>query len=252
MKRLAILLICILTFVCGCKASQQIDAPSSHTEFSSHNSAYDDIIEDYRNIVTFRISEDFESRWNNGEFIELSDDLDSVINSLNDTLNYRWECMLIEMLAYDSEENRFGYIMTDINDDDMPELFWIRGDHTVLAVFTVQDGKIVLLDAFRTRYSCVITDDFMVYTQSSGGASIIDYEIRYLSDDAKLVKSAGFSMYNDEYSEYASGETVSIDRSRFDELLIEYPFENSRRWIDMEIMPLGIENTQKASFKDPL
>lgn len=153
---------------------------------------------------------------------------------------YRWSCSVAELPSIDSTIESFGYILTDINSDGCPELFWVRDDHTVLAVFTVYNNRVILLDAFWARYCCVVTDDGMLYTRASGGASIIEYEIKELSADATLTTKAGFSMYNDELTEYIDGEYVPIDNSRFDQLLIEYPFENSQRWLNTEIIPLFI------------
>lgn len=206
MKRITALLVCLLILLCGCSEQVKDDSFAQ----SQSCALYDDIIEDYRNIVSFRLLDDFEYLWNYGEFIELSEPLLNALTVSGSDLDYRWSNMIVEMPTADSTQSSFGYILTDINDDNCPELFWVRDDHTVLAVFTVHDEQIVLLDAFWSRYVCVITDDGKLYTRSSGGADITDYELRDLSSDGVLI-------------------TLSHT---------DYLFENSQRWLNTEITPL--------------
>ncbi len=239
MKKVFLLLVCVMIFLCGCTSQKEKDQINQDSfTLSADHSMYDSIIEDYQNIVSFRTLDDFEYFWNYGEFIEISDPLLSALTVSGSDLDYRWSNMIVEMPSPDSAIDSFGYILADINNDGTPELFWVRDDHSVLAVFTVFEDKIILLDAFWSRYPCVITDEGALYTMGSGGASVIDYNIRALSDSGMLTTKVGFSMYNENYSEFINGEMISVSRSRFDKLIIEYPFENSQRWLNTEITPL--------------
>ncbi len=239
MKRITTLLLCILIILCGCAVgNEDKDNTSDSFVLSETSDLYDDIIEDYRNIVSFRMLDDFDYFWNYGEFIELSDPLLQALTVSGSDIDYRWSNMIVEMPYADSVKGSFGYILTDINGDSSPELFWVRDDHTVLAAFTVFNDRIIILDAFWSRYSCVITEEGYLFTMGSGGAAFTDFEIRELSADGALKTVAGFSAAGNEYSEFSDGEYISIDADRFDELTSEYPFENSQRWLETEITPI--------------
>lgn len=223
-----------------------ITSPSNYQSID----IYEDILTDYKKIVNFRLSADFEEKWNNGNFIEISETLtnakDSSYNSqmsTDNSLNENWSYMLTGMtngLENPTRES-FGYILKDINADGNAELFWVREDHTILAVFTVRDNSPILLDAFYNRYSCVVTKDWQLYTQSTDGAVYTSFGIYNLSSDSVLICTMQFGTdgYSEEtgtvYYKIEDNERISISKSQFDELLNLYPFEHSQAWMETPV-----------------
>ena len=214
------------------------------TDVNTKVSVYYDVIKDYKYIVSLRFSEKFESTWNDDGTIELSNTLTEALESADKY--YQWSCMIIEMPfgITDATKEDFGYVLFDINNDEVPELFWVANDHTVLAVFTYYDNHVKLLDAFWPRYDCVITDDGSLYTNGSGGAWDNSFEIKSLTSDAEFATKVSFGMYTTttdadvKYYEWIYDEKVSISEERFNELLVEYPFEQSDMWMNTEIIDL--------------
>lgn len=68
-------------------------------------------------------------------------------------------------LAYRSKSNRcYGYSISDINDDGIDELILMLEDYTILAIFSMYNGKPVLLDSFTSTYNGYISADGQIYT----------------------------------------------------------------------------------------
>lgn len=74
MKKIIVYIIGLLVLLCGC-TSQPADNSDVNFEPMQNCELYDDIIKDYRNIVSSRISDYDGSLWNDSESIELSDTL---------------------------------------------------------------------------------------------------------------------------------------------------------------------------------
>ena len=229
----------------GESLNMQKEETTQPIEDKSSDILYIDILADYEKIVEFRLSDTFESDWNSGRIIAVSDTLLHAQNDENEEratyglpLNVKWSYMLVDMTdeLENPKKSSFGYILKDINGDSIPELFWVREDGVVLAVFAVRDKQPVLLDAFWPRYDCVITNKGELYTLAAGGAGYDNYDIRSLTSSGKLsvVKSFGSEGWSAEtgvqYYELISGEKTSISESQFYALLQEYPFRHGSSW----------------------
>lgn len=202
--------------------------------------AYREILTDYSETVEFRLSPTFGDDYNDGKEIPLSDGLKEALNS---DLAYNWHCMLVEMVWSDegevTEKEAYGYALEDISDDGIPELFWLRQDGFLLAVFTFREDQAVLLDAFWPRYRGCITPENLLYTRGSGGATHTEFVIRSLGADGLLTDTALFGIDGNKYYEFVDGAGKNITKNRFDELLEQNPFEQNRNW---EILPLEYTN----------
>ena len=199
--------------------------------------AYREVLTDYAETVEFRLSPTFGDDYNDGKEIPLSDGLKEALNS---DLAYNWHCMLVEMVWSDAgevtEKEAYGYVLQDINGDGSPELFWVRSDGFILAVFTIVDGAPRLVDAFWPRYRAVVTPSGELYTRSSGGAMYIEYYIRSLAPgSAELTNVVEFGLEDGKYYEVVDGQRKTVTEARFQELLTEKPFANQMNW---EITPL--------------
>ncbi len=206
---------------------------------------YKEVIEDYKDIVEFRLSDRFESEWNNGNF----GDYDKYYNA---DIQGNFSYMILDMLDYidNPSTDSFGYILNDINDDTVPELFWITSDYEfIFAIFTINEGEACLLDAFWPRYKCRSLDSGVIYTMGSSGAAYTTYELRKLDkNSAQLtsVKEFGTDFYDENgsilYYHVSDGKKEYISEDRIDELFLEYPFENGEKWINSKFYYLFDDN----------
>lgn len=191
--------------------------------------AYVDVLEDYKNIVAWRLSDNFEAEYNSGVRIPLQSALKDV--GADEVLSYRWHCMLVEM-RYKAEltEVDFGYELTDLNGDGTEELLWTGSDDIVLAIFSIYDEEVRLLDAYWSRYSCRITEDGKVLTVGSSGAANTTYEVKILDADGKELlteKMFGTDGWDEETNvtfcvEWIDGQKVRISEDRLAQLQKEF------------------------------
>lgn len=214
-----ILLFILLFIICGC---------SYNYNTKQYISNYSQILADFKITVKGILSESFETDFNNGKFV-----------FPNENLKYEWGNMLID--AKDGLDNpteaSFGYVLKDINNDNISELFFVREDYTILAIFTLVDSKPKLLGAFWSRYSCVMLDNNDLYILSSNGADNFEYTIYRLSanNELKIVKQFGM---NNSYYERINDEIVSVSKIQFDKILGDYPYVSGTHWQDNEFYNL--------------
>lgn len=205
---------------------------------------YTDVLIDYKKILDFRFSDNFEEDYNNGKTVELNEKLQKDLKkqSREFNLEYKWHNMLVEIDSWLEKEGTpemFGYILKDINDDGIDELFWVDEKNNILAMFTIVNGESELLDAFWPRYEAIITDLGELYTRGSGGASYVYYEIKTLKPNSSefdvvvefAVDGYAYATNTVNHYEIKNGEKISITEERFDELLLQYPFNSSSNWL---------------------
>lgn len=194
---------------------------------------YEPVIENYKRIIDMRLSEGFEENWNNGLYKNYYE------GYYDDPIMGDFDTMIIEMLPHGDSVDRssYGYLLKDINGDDVHELFWVSADlGTIFAVFTLSGMDVQLLDAFWSRYECCVTDNGELYTRSSSAADVFSYHIRKLdTHSADLVSVKEFGSDTDESGEqfYYEAESLGADyisEERFEDLCLEYPFEFGRDW----------------------
>lgn len=226
-KRVLICMIMLLS-LCGCTNDK--DVPEAQIP-----AAYKVILSDYDKVLTYRLADTFESDYNNGKDVILSD---ALTKSMTDELEYRWHCMLVEMVSglNDPKKDDFGYVLKDINEDGTPELFWVRKDYTILAVFTIQNDQAQLIDAFWPKYKGTVSGAGELYTIGSSGAAYSEYKIWHIpTDGSELTSVKEFGIDGSEYYEMVDGKKQTVSEERFKELLTDYPFEENTDW---EIVPL--------------
>ena len=253
-KKLSLLLalgVLVLCF-CGCttqKAQATTDPPAaviSVTDQPATPSAYLGILEDYATLVNYRLSDTFEEDWNSRDALQGEHIYQALQDSKNERETYgvslytRWSNMIVEMTAglTGRDATSFGYFLMDVNGDLIPELFWVRQDFTILALFTVCDEAAVLLDAFSPGHTCVIADNGDFLTFSSGGAADFSYSIRRLDEWGKFnevlrfgCESSGFDQ--PQYYKTENQITTVLTEAEFIALQNRYPIshgENYEEW----------------------
>lgn len=206
---------------------------------------YEPVIENYKNIVEMRLSENFQENWNNDVYRGTYE------GYYDDPIMGDFDTMIVEMLLPGDNvtSSSYGYVLKDINGDDVLELFWVSADlDTIFAVFTLSGMDVQLLDAFWSRYSCRVTDNGEIYTLGSSAADIFSYNNRRLEPhSAELISVKEFGA-DKEYSSNGEGENFYyeaqnlgadyITKDRYEELLGEYPFENGESWIKSYVYTL--------------
>ena len=122
----------------------------------------------------------------------------------------------------------FGYAITDLNKDGNDELVLLLQDYTVLAIFTLENGKPKLVDAFWPRYRCAILDSGMLYIAASGGACDWFNAIQRIAEDgSKLIRVEEYGSTSkggpQNYYKVIDGENKIISKSEFDQFRQKYP-----------------------------
>ena len=204
-----ILTITLFLNFCGCNYDN-----------SKYLSMYSQLIVDFKDTLNGVLSESFESDFNSGKFL-----------SPDANFEYEWGNMLIDAKngIKNPKLSNFGYILKDINSDDIPELFFVRDDYTILSVFTLIDNAPKLLGAFWSRYSCLMLDDNTIYILSSNGANDFEYTIYELTVDNELSVLKKFGM-NESYYEKINNQIISITDTQFSDILELYPYVAGTDW----------------------
>lgn len=145
-------------------------------------------------------------------------------------------------------DGKLAYAVVDINDDNVPELLLGTVDGLRNAaphsIFTIKDGKPVLLGSFWSRNSGVISADGIIYRIGSGGASYT-----YLSSYKLDKKADTLTQLTDIHSDYSDSEgkpyfvQVVDGRNRYitEEVFWDLyeQYDNLPETIDLTIMPIA-------------
>ena len=231
--------------LCGCdKSATTPKTEDKKPAEPADVSFYDEILQDYETIVRFRLSDTFEENWNNDYFPTVSN---ALTLALQENSDIQWSNTMIEMTSgLDAPTlSSFGYILKDINNDDFPELFLVREDYSVMAVFTGRNGKLILLDTYWPKHECIITNEDALCVKTSSGALYTDYTIQTLTVQGAWLKTEqfGFEGISPEaeelYYEIADDEKRAIGKDRFEELLRENSFEFGSDWLAQKVNLLG-------------
>lgn len=210
---------------------------------------YRDVIADYATVIDYRLSDGFDVN----TLPQFSSTLENTISDLGN-LDYRWDCMLIEL---PTAETGYGYILHDLNGDGTPELFWVRTDHSIVAIFTCYEEKVVLLDAFWSRYHCVIGENNALYTHGSSGAADNTHSILILNKDtleeAFTFQSETNTQGGVDFYEVTPAVEIMIGQERYDALMQMFPYEQSSFWLslpisDLEDIPRYVDRTSDTQL----
>jgi len=201
--------------------------------------AYTAVLQDYKELLDFRFSENFNEDFNNGIMVELNPKMQQDLEKDIPGDFYYMYVEMDEAKDCDSPDD-YGYVLKDINDDGVQELFWVGKCHTILAVFTIMNGQAELLDAFWPRYMARMTEDGYLYTQGSGGAAYTQFDIyKLLPNSSVLERRIGFAQDGEDvYLEWVEDKQVTITQERFEKLQQQHPFEHSVEWLCLPIIAL--------------
>ena len=169
-----------------------------------------------RELVDYRLAEDFEEKYNNGD----------IIPSPNPGIEYEWQSMIIEANERldNSEELSFGYAIMDVNADGVKELLFYREDNVLLAIFTIKDEKAYLLSTFWPKHSGVILSSGDILITSSGGAQDFEYTIYEIDilEDSGLQEKLTFGCSEGKYFKWTDSCYTEIRFNDVTELIQIY------------------------------
>ncbi|MBQ6714348.1 MAG: hypothetical protein IJN15_02225 [Clostridia bacterium] len=240
--RILVLILVIITILCGCNKTT-IDSdintsrPTEAIEFKIKenlvDNAYDEIISIYETIVGV-----WRSDWGEEGYPNFTIAYES--NSLprpNGAEFFEWSSMVIE--AKYPKNLDYGIIFDDINGDGIQELFWVRKDYTILAIFTICDDKPILLEVFWPKHKCSILDNGDLLITDSVGHDGIVYTIMELNKNSNKLTvlrtfgyerncGAGGEAKNETYYLKEKEKIAEITEKIFNQTLASYGnLENS-------------------------
>ena len=148
-------------------------------------------------------------------------DYDSLFEIPNETAKEWYTTVLNAVLSHDIQDDHFyqyGYTVTDLNNDGIDELILRQYNHRVLAVFSMVDGKPVLLGGYRARYSCWIDPNGLLRVHGSSGAAYFHscvYQVANGGGELILLEEHGCDGYDEStgtllYYKVVDGEKVPL------------------------------------------
>ena len=95
----------------------------------------------------------------------------------------------------ENSEEAYGYALKDLNSNGENDLILLLDDYTVFAVFSLSDGKPVLLGTYLPRIRCAIDSEWTLFARGSGGAAYTqNYIYKISQDDGELLLIEGFGI----------------------------------------------------------
>lgn len=235
---ICVLLAVILIPGCGMEYNGT-DPCNTHRGTDDYLLLYKDVLDDYEKIVDFRLAPNFEDDYNSDHKPILTKEwtncvllYDGVELEKNDA-SYRWNCMLIDMLDYTSGPTKesFGYIITDLSDDGIPELVWVNADYRILCIFTIVDNQVCLVDSFWSRYSCIIQETGELYILKNGGAADNTYVIKRIDSElVSLISQIEFGEKKGMYYRKEDDQYCVLTENEYKGLFNKYPFAINDKW----------------------
>lgn len=216
MKRIISALVCAVTVLslCSCTAKRE-KLPTN----------YDELTDKLSQTVEALFETDFEEKLEAGEY-----------RCPTGEQSENWNSMLRDAKAElpNVDKKHFGYKIIDINSDSIPELFFMRSDGTVLAIFNIDEGRPRLLECFNGTYRCVVMDSGELYTVNTREDGV-EYKISTLLPAGGLAVTVSFGTEGETCYELVGGEKDSVTAERITELCAIYPFESSEIFTELQL-----------------
>ncbi len=189
-------------------------------------SSYEEVIVKLDEAVHGLFAEDFEDKLKEGAYPSPTGELaDKWLTTLSDA----------KADFHNVDENAFGYKLIDVNSDGVSELFFMRSDERILAIFTMHEGKPCMVDCYSRTYRGVVRDTGEVYTMTVRDDGGYDYRIYTLNPSSGgLYNTVSFGTEGTIAYELINGSTYTTSTERISELQAEYPFEMSEVFTELK------------------
>lgn len=216
MKRSIIALVSVAMLFALFACTQSRNTPTS----------YEDIIVKLDEAVHGLFADDFDEKLKQGAYPSPTGELED-----------KWMITLSDAKADFSnvDENAFGYKLIDVNSDGVSELFFMRSDERILAIFTMHGGKPVMVDCYGRSYRGIVMDTGEIYTLNVRDDGGYDYKIYTLnSSSGALFNTVAFGYEGSIAYEMINGAVYTTSTDRINELAEQYPFEISRVFAEIK------------------
>ena len=142
----------------------ETDAPEVE-EPKDYKELYADLINDFKLVINFRLSSEYDdakkknSNFHIRRYVKVSDTLTDALAGFKNNMTY-WHAMLEDLPpnSLGKSADSFGYILYDLDYDGVEELFWVRKDHKIIAIFTFYKNEVKLLDCYSNNRAGYIGD----------------------------------------------------------------------------------------------
>lgn len=159
-----------------------------------------------------------------------------------------------------------GYALKDLNGDGVAELVLLNDDYTVIAIFSVVDGKPVLLDSYSPRRMCwiggngllrvtykedyYITRVYNIVGGSPQSELVLEYALEeYYSANGDLIKKYYKRENGKNYEEITEAEYNAL-KKQYGEYLGESGAEATRKYSGLKFTSLFSEAEGFGDVKD--
>lgn len=211
-------------------------------------STYDAILETYRTIITLKWEDSYRNwwtPWTDGEFDRIyrfvnNETYETYAKLFYATWMYRTSAAEFSFLYLEDAKYAYGYAKKDLNGDGVEELILLTGTYDVIAIFTVKNGKAVMLDHFDGNRYAWIDEQGLVHVHHMMSADFDRSNESYLFeivDGTWQTKLAiGYwndSSFNRQYYRLENGNRVMITEAEW-EILDAKIMNFSTSWSHMQ------------------
>ena len=226
MRKIAAVLLCMMTFaiLTGCRDKQE-----------TVTTDYSDVIELYQKVIGVCAWYQDSKAETYAEELGITDPAQKELfdELLNDAyLNYPGRGR--DDHAALSHKLSFGYAIKDLNGDEIEELVLLQEDYTVVAVLSMSDGNVVLLDTYRPRRQAWIDGEGLIHQCGSNGADKhVDavYKIADGGQELELLIEYGTLGYDvvdgidtQRYYKLQGELATHIDKEEYDALVTQWEY----------------------------
>ncbi len=261
MKKIIALFCCIAVLLCGCSK-----ATDNNSESTKENESVSDKVTDNNSDDTSAQQKENEIKEVSGEYVSylpvLKDTYALIRTDVSDIVVDEGQMGIVEMIGshgYDEAFKSIGYIIKDINNDNIPELIIAsvideyEGEYAgsrILSVYTLIDKEPSLIIEGMYRDKLFLKSDGTIYNIGSGGAAYTAFGVIELRDN-------GGSDYLEYYYsdiDYETGEPIYYKSTGLStaesskEVVSEETFSNKQDEFSADLVAL--ELTSFYDFKN--
>lgn len=168
-------------------------------------------------------------KWTRGDY-------DDLFTFESDEDYYLYNYLVISAVYFAPSKNQsFGYAKKDLNGDGVQELILLEGGYDILAIFTQNAGKVVLVDSFNNTRTAFIDAKGNIHVKNHvAGVSGKDYEYSVCTIENSAIKYefTVCGIYEDKTSlepstfyKIENGEKIAIEMNEWNQLYAKFALD---------------------------